>query len=382
MKSGRIVPQARSRVESIELHPQTRKRLERKCRKTNDARLRTRYLVVLRAADGWGRARIAEALGCGASTVRRVLERWRLLGEAGLVDRREDNGDAKADEEYARWVLWVLRSTPQEFLHRRTTWTRQLLIETVSLYTGKTVSVTTMGRLLKRLKVRRGRAKAVAPCPWPKARKQRRIQEIRDLVADLPADEACVWEDELDLHLNPKIGFDYMLPGTQRQVMTPGKNQKRYLAGAMDARTDKVLWVEAEKKDSRLFILLLKRLAREYPDKKVIHVVLDNYGIHDSRQARTWLKEMKQRKDSGECGAEFRLHFLPPYCPDDNRIERCVWRELHQNVTVNHRRDYIEQLAEDAADFIFRHNCRAAFRHRRNIKTMAAEPVSELRPAI
>ena len=30
------------------------------------------------------------------------------------------------------------------------------------------------------------------------------------------------------------------------------------------------------------------------------------------------------------------LHFLPPYCPDDNRIER-VWLDLHANVTRNHR---------------------------------------------
>jgi transposase len=27
--------------------------------------------------------------------------------------------------------------------------------------------------------------------------------------------------------------------------------------------------------------------------------------------------------------------FLPPYCPDHNRIER-VWKDLHDNVTRNH----------------------------------------------
>jgi transposase len=30
------------------------------------------------------------------------------------------------------------------------------------------------------------------------------------------------------------------------------------------------------------------------------------------------------------------LHFLPPYCPDDNRIER-LWKDLHDNVTRNHK---------------------------------------------
>ncbi|MFP2924295.1 hypothetical protein ACLESO_03555 [Pyxidicoccus sp. 3LG] len=30
------------------------------------------------------------------------------------------------------------------------------------------------------------------------------------------------------------------------------------------------------------------------------------------------------------------LHFLPPYCPEGNRIER-LWLDLHANVTRNHR---------------------------------------------
>jgi transposase len=35
-------------------------------------------------------------------------------------------------------------------------------------------------------------------------------------------------------------------------------------------------------------------------------------------------------------GARIRLEFLPPYCPQENRIER-LWLDLHANVTRNHR---------------------------------------------
>ena len=62
-----------------------------------------------------------------------------------------------------------------------------------------------------------------------------------------------------------------------------------------------------------LFIAMLQKLLKVYATAKVIHVVLDNFKIHDSKQVRTWLEEH---------GARFRLHFLPPYCPDDNKIER------------------------------------------------------------
>jgi transposase len=320
-----------------------------------------RYLIVLRADRGHSGRRIARELGCCCATVSRTLARYETWGEAGLVDRREDNGRAKADDLYARAVAWILEDSPQGFLHRRPTWTRRLLIATAKTYTGVAVSPTTMGRLLKRLRVRRGRPKPTAPCPWSESARRQRIAMIHALIDTLPADQACVWADEADLDLNPRIGPDRMLPGTQRRVRTPGKNVKRYLAGAMDAKTDRAVWVRGERKTSRLFIDLLKRLLVEYPDRVVVHVVLDNFVIHSSRQTQLWLAEF---------GQQFRLHFLPPYCPDDNRIERKLWRELHANVTVNHRRETIEELLADAVHYLKSHNRRAR------------SGVRELRPAI
>jgi hypothetical protein len=339
------------KARTIVLHPQTREKLKRLARRCRDADTRVRYLIVVRSSEGWSGKRIRRALGCPGSTVTRTLDRWEALGEAGLVDRREDNGLRKADESYVAVVRWVLDGTPREFFHRRPTWTKALLIETAKRYAGGvTVSKTTMGRVLKTLKARRGRPKPDAPCPWSNAARERRIAMIRGMIDALPPSEACVWEDEADVDLNPRVGPDWMLPGTQRRVMTPGKNVKRYFAAAMDAKADGLVWVKGDRKNSRLFIELLKRLLKAYPDKVVIHVVLDNYAIHSSKQTRLWL---------GQFGQRFRLHFLPPYCPDDNRIERKVWREMHANVTVNHRCDTIDELCGEVVWYLMKHNRKA-----------------------
>ena len=94
-------------------------------------------------------------------------------------------------------------------------------------------------------------------------------------------------------------------------------------------------WVEGERKTSLLFLQLLYRLVtRTYRTARVIHLILDNYGIHDSLQVRLALATVKGR---------VKLHFLPPYCPDHNRIER-VWQDLHANVTRNHRCQTMEEL--------------------------------------
>jgi transposase len=338
---------------AIALSRPQRRRLLRAARKTRDARLRTRHMIVLHTAAGKSQSQIAAMLGCGVATVKRVRGRWRDLGEAGLVDRREDNGPPpKADEAYAADLLTVLEHSPRRHGHRRPTWTQELMVKVMCGRGHAAVSRTTIGRLLKRLRVRRGTPKPTVGCPWGRRRKAARIRLIRKLVASLPPDEAAVWEDELDVDLNPKIGPDWMLPGTQRRVATPGTNVKRYLAGALDAVTDRLVWVAGPRKNSLLFIALLKRLLREYEDKSVVHVILDNYAIHGSRQTRAWLAQF---------GGKFRLHFLPPYCPDDNRIERRVWREVHANVTRNHGCGSIEQLMGEVVYHLMSRN-RAAKR--------------------
>jgi transposase len=309
-------------------------------------------MIVLHTCEGKSQRQIAQVLGCSVSTVKRTRTRWRESGQAGLIDRREDNTPAKADESYAADLLSVLRGTPRDHGHRRPTWTQELMIRVMNQRGHEPISRTTIGRLLKRLRVRLGMPKPTVGCPWSQGAKNRRISLLKRLVQSLPPDQAAVWEDEIDIHLNPKIGPDWMLPGTQRQVVTPGKNVKRYVAGAMDSLSDRVIWVKGDRKHSALFIELLRKLVKEYAGKKVIHVILDNFKIHSSRQVQNWLRDQ---------GRKIRLHFLPPYCPDDNRIERCVWRELHANVTRNHTCRDIEGLMDEVEYYLSRRN-RAASR--------------------
>jgi transposase len=333
----------------IVLHHNVRSKLQRRLKRIDDAALRIRYLIVLHADQALSKSQIARMVCCSRQTADRVINRYLEVGEAGLIDRREDNGNRKASKHYLSMLRWILESSAPAFGHRRPTWTHRLLIESAQRFTGVRISRRTMGRVLRELGVRRGRPKPLAPCPWPRKRREAVISAVKTLIDTLPKNHAAVWEDEADIDLNPRIGPDYMLAGTQRTVMTPGKNVKRYMAGAMDVHSDRVSWVSGERKNSALFIAMLKKLAKVHPDAKIIHVICDNYTIHDSRQTRTWLAEH---------GKRFKLHFLPPYCPDDNRIERKVWREMHANVTVNHRCPTIERLMQEVIWWLMSYNRR------------------------
>lgn len=323
------------------------------------ALVRIRYLIILNNWSGRSAREIARLLQIHNTTVYRVVRNFRACGEASLWDGREDNGREKLCADYLGLLDRIVRSSPQEHGWRRPTWTRETLVETMRRKTGIRIHVATMSRALALIRARRANPRPRVRCPWFPAVKTRRINALRQLLVTLPRREVAVYEDEVDVHLNPKIGLDWMGRGQQKEAVTPGQNEKRYVAGAQDVRTGAIHWVEAEQKNSYLFWDLLYKLTKVYAQAKVIHVILDNYGIHSSQIIGVALANFASR---------IRLHFLPPYSPDDNAIER-VWKDLHANVTRNHNCATMTELMAEVRYYLRKRN-RRTLRH--NLEAAAA----------
>lgn len=362
-------------------------RLSRQCarslirwaKKRKDAALLTRALAVTQVL--W-KARphrsVAESLGCVPASVSRWVRRFRSDDRDGLLDRRAQNGTTKATDDFIQVVVQVLTGSPLDHGFSRPTWTRELLVRVAEELTSIRVSVCVMGRVLGWLGARRGNPKPIVVCPLSERQQRRRLAKIRRLIAELPANEVVVYEDEVDIHLNPKIGLDWMRRGQQRVVVTPGKNAKAYIAGALDARDGTIVWTGASQKNTTLFVKLLERLTQHYINAKRIHVILDNYGIHKSSEARCALRRL----------GRIQLHFLPPYSPDHNHIER-LWQDLHANVTRNHRHQTLESLCDAVRQYLDAASpwlpvSRTKHRSRRHVRSASTtrRPTHQRRPRI
>ncbi len=312
---------------------------------TRDARLRLRLNIVLLYAEGRGTRAIAATLGCSTSTAIRTAHRFLADGEAGLVDRRCDNGERKVDDDSLAALVELVGTTPQDHGWERSTWSTELLSLTLGERTGTAFSPSTVRRMLHALGARWGSPRPVVRCPWPKRKKNRCIRRIQALVADLPPDEVVLYQDEVDIHLNPKIGRDWMLSGQQKEVVTPGNNVKRCLAGGLNPKTGNIVWTVGPRRNSDLFIAFLRRVRSAYPKAKRIHLIVDNCRAHSSRKVHQALAD--------EFDGAIVLHFLPPYSPEHNRIEG-LWLQLHANVTRNHRCQTIEALLVQVERFLTR----------------------------
>lgn len=315
-------------------------------RKSGDPETALRFHIVARLGLGKTSPEVAEELDVARSTVVKTAHRFAEEGIAGLYDKRRGNGKPKADDAFRSRVATLLQRTPEHFGWLRPTWTREILCLQMKKEGWPTVAMCTMGRVLASLGARLGMPKPVVLCPWKRDAREARLAEIRALEASASATEPVLYSDEVDVHLNPKIGRDWMLPGQQRRIATPGKNEKFYLAGALDVRTGVLHTTGTARKNAGLFCDLLELLDKRYgPGVRRIHLIVDNYGIHSAHATLRALEALKGR---------IVLHFLPPYCPDANRIER-VWQDFHANVTRNHRCKTMKRLLDNAREYLERY---------------------------
>ena len=94
-------------------------------------------------------------------------------------------------------------------------------------------------------------------------------------------------QDEVEVNTNPQIGAMWMRRGQQAKVVTPGTNEKRYLAGSLNWRTGALILTEGLPKAGRttaLFLRPLDELRGHLLRYHTIHVLCDNARSH-KRQA-------------------------------------------------------------------------------------------------
>jgi transposase len=147
------------------------------------------------------------------------------------------------------------------------------------------------------------------------------------------------FQDEIDLNLLPGILRCWTLCGSQRKVMTPGLNVKRYGFGAVNFVSGKTLHRIEEHKNSDAFCAFLQQFMQkvtrspQYRGQKIV-LVVDNYRIHHSRKTLEFLQQYAD---------QLVLFALPTYSPWLNLIER-LWKHLRRKVTHNHLFETIAQL--------------------------------------
>jgi putative transposase len=296
--------------------------------------------ILLLCAAGRTPTEIAAVLFCSRSSVYRTVRAYReeALGWEYAIQGRlvPPVRTTVLLPTLRRSLLALLKAPPRAYGWCRTRWSCATLALTLQVNRGLTVSAETMRRWLHEIGWVWKRTKLVAKDDDPQ--RVNRLARIRWVFEHLDPSEAMVFADELDIHLLPQVGCAWMPQGTPVAVMTPGQNQKHYLAGGLDLATGTLHYCLGARKTNALFRNLLSVLDERYPTERYtrLYVVVDNYTIHHAKAVEQWLAAHPR----------LILLWLPTYCPRANPIER-AFGDVHDLCTRNHTRQRLRDLVAD-----------------------------------
>ena len=264
-----------------------------------------RAVMVLLSLRGLPPSQIAELLDCHPATVRRWIGRFNAEGMAGLADRPRSGRPRLGGRQ--------LTSRIAALLGRPGPWT----LPRIRRYLG-------WPRISARTLYRRVRLVAIWRRPKLTARgdpdHDHVVAQIVARLLELPRRAVVLAEDETHLNLLPHVRASWTLRGARPQVLTPGKNRKVTVLGALEMSTGQ--WVyRLGRRCAADFIALLQMLAEAFPQAPVIVVICDNDSIHHARKVTAYLKEHPR----------LELLYGARYSPHDNPAER-IWGALKNYV--------------------------------------------------
>ena len=315
------------------------RRLKKVVQFNKDGNYRRRAKAILLLYEGYNRKQVSQLLSASRTSIRKWIQRFKQFGESALVPENRGRTPYSINEAICTRLLELVQKQPKEFGWFSSRWTSELLTRQVNEEFQTQIHSSTVRRLLPKLGIKWKRASPTL-CIQDKE-KAHKMKKIEQALHTANAEHPVFYVDEADVDLNPRIGSCWSIKGQQTRIPTPGKNQKNYLAGALNAKTGQVVWVEWESKNSFLFLRLMAELRKRYRQAKTIRLIADNYVIHKSQITKTFLSHNKK----------FELIFQPVYHPWVNRIE-LLWKQLHDTVTRNHRHSTMKSLMEDVRKFM------------------------------
>jgi transposase len=149
------------------------------------------------------------------------------------------------------------------------------------------------------------------------------IAYYEDLLSTTPEDEPVLFGDGVHPTMATKVSCGWIRRGTDKLIATTASRTRINLFGTLDLSRMEVQATAHETLDSVAIGKHFESLRHRYPKAPKIHVILDQGSYNKSQETRDAAKRY---------GIE--LHFLPPYSPNLNPIER-VWKIMNEHVRNN-----------------------------------------------
>ena len=149
------------------------------------------------------------------------------------------------------------------------------------------------------------------------------LAEYEKLKQNLPENETICFMDGVHPTHNVQPAYGWIKKGERKELPANTGRARINITGAIDITSHDVLVQEDEMLNADATIKFFQKIEEAYPDKTKVYLFCDNARYYRNKAVKKHLENSK-----------IVLHFLPPYSPNLNPIER-LWKWMKERVIYN-----------------------------------------------
>ena len=301
-------------MQGFDLTPEQISELRIAHRKERDKRAAYKINSVILLGTGWTLQQASEALLLDEETLRGYVSRYKKGGLKKLLKAIYMGRVAILTEDERDWLsvhvennIYAKASDIQWSLYQ---------------HTGKRLSIRTMTRTLGQMGFSYKKTKLVPGKANPEAQ-QKFIEYYEQLKKDKSVDDAIYFIDSTHPTHNVETGYAWIKTGAEKQVLSNSGRQRISVNGAIDIENMHAVSTRTQVTNAKSIIQLFNKIQEQSRKSGKIHIILDNARYNHSKIVQEYVKNSR-----------ITLHYLPPYSPNLNPIER-LWKFFKGEVIKN-----------------------------------------------
>jgi transposase len=277
---------------------------------TKDGKERDRIKAILLRSEDWTVPMISQALRLHQTTIIRHINEY----HDGKLKNESGGSDSKLDESQTEELIAHLEAHTYHHVHD--------IILFVKDKWGTSFSIPGMNKWLHRHAFSYKKPKGFPHKANPKLQEEF-IAEYEKLKDEVGVDEPILFMDAVHPTQATKLSYGWIRTGQTKHVETTGSRTRLNIVGAIQlGNIAETMTAQYETINGESIIDFMTKLRGQY-GSKTVHLILDRSGYHRSMLVAEKAIELN-----------IKLHFLPPYSPNLNPIER-LWKVMNEKVRNN-----------------------------------------------
>jgi transposase len=315
------------------INPEDRTNFETLARTTKDKKTADRIRIILALDDGHSAREVAKLFLVDESTVKKWRNKFRkrkLFTDWLSTEATGYSGKLTKEQE----------TEISSFVETETVTDCKEIVSFIKEQYGISYTVNGVTKLLHRLgfvykqtTLVPGKLDEAAQAAW--------LKGYEKLKAKLPENEVILFGDGVHPSHNVHATKAWIKKGEQKRVPTNTGRKRLNINGVLNIENMEAVVHYANTLNAQTTMELFEKVQAAYPDKKKIHLIVDNARYYKNKELQTYLRKRKCR---------IKICWLPPYSPNLNFIER-LWHFLKKYIIGIKRRDSFKEFETDIRQF-------------------------------